>query len=134
MNKAELALRIENLQKFYWCDSTIVLAWIAGEPVKWKTFVANRVTKIQNYTTASQWRHVRTKLNPADTLSRGAMPRQLLAYENWWLGPQYLKLNPEFWPESEHVNIEETTERRKTEKFALKNTRTNQYSKNTLLL
>lgn len=39
--------QIEISQTVYWTDSTIVLAWLTDEAANWKTFVANRVTKIQ---------------------------------------------------------------------------------------
>lgn len=71
----ELALGISDIQIFYWCDSTIVLSWIAAETVTWKTFVANRVSKIQNYSNRDQWRNVKTDSNPADIVSRGVTPQ-----------------------------------------------------------
>ena len=35
-------------QYYAWTDSTIVLDWLNGNSYKWKTFVANRVSKIQS--------------------------------------------------------------------------------------
>jgi hypothetical protein len=51
-----------------WSDSTVVLGWICNDPNRWKTFVANRVTEIQTYTTPSQWKHCPGEGNPADHL------------------------------------------------------------------
>lgn len=42
------ALSIENIRIVAWCDSKIVLAWLATHPSKWSTFVANRVSDIQH--------------------------------------------------------------------------------------
>ena len=33
-----------------WSDSTVALEWICSDPNRYKTFVANRVTEIQTYT------------------------------------------------------------------------------------
>ena len=54
-----------------WSDSTVALGWICNNPKRWKTFVANRVTEIQTYTTPSQWKHCPGEVNPADYLSWG---------------------------------------------------------------
>ncbi|XP_055928651.1 uncharacterized protein LOC129959783 [Argiope bruennichi] len=53
-------------------DSTVVLAWIKTPPTSLKTFVANRVTRIQEYTKNFQWHYVNTAENPADLISQGA--------------------------------------------------------------
>ncbi|GBO35367.1 hypothetical protein AVEN_114534-1 [Araneus ventricosus] len=58
-------------------DSTVVLAWIATPPHALKVFVANRVTKIQNYTEDFKWHYVNTAENPADLISRGAFPSKI---------------------------------------------------------
>lgn len=71
----------------YWCDCTIVLAWIATEPHLLKTFVSNRVDEIQSLSNPLEWRHVCTKENPADLLSRGLMPKLLITCSLWWEGP-----------------------------------------------
>ncbi|XP_072377211.1 uncharacterized protein [Diabrotica undecimpunctata] len=57
-----------------WTDSEVILAWINSHPSRWSTFVANRVTQIQELTSNHTWRHLRSKDNPADILSRGATP------------------------------------------------------------
>jgi len=49
-----------------WSDSTVVLAWIQTPTAKFKTFVTNRVAKIQHMTFPEIWRHVPTAHNPAD--------------------------------------------------------------------
>ena len=41
------ALRIEKSQIRCWTDSSVALDWIKANPSRWKTFVANRVDKIQ---------------------------------------------------------------------------------------
>ncbi|XP_071577729.1 uncharacterized protein [Temnothorax nylanderi] len=93
------SLTISLPDRYYWCDSSIVLAWIHGEPHVRKAFVANRLTKIHQLTSQEQWRHVRSEDNPADVISRGIRPSQLKDLRLWWHGPQWL-LHPE-----EHINM-----------------------------
>lgn len=78
-------------KQYFWCDSTIAIHWIKGSPTKWKTFVANRVANIQEHTNINQWFHVESKNNPADIISRGAIPSVLANSSLWWHGPLFLK-------------------------------------------
>lgn len=72
-------------------DSTIVLAWLNRHSSCWKTFVANRVSKIQSCSLPIQWRHVKSAENPADCASRGITPSELLSHHLWWAGPSWLR-------------------------------------------
>ncbi|GFX04812.1 integrase catalytic domain-containing protein [Trichonephila clavipes] len=64
-----------------WTDSTIALAWIKTEPHKLKTFVSNRVAEIQALSKDYHWKHVSSKNNPADLISRGCNVDELLKNE-----------------------------------------------------
>ncbi|GFT62879.1 integrase catalytic domain-containing protein [Trichonephila clavipes] len=70
-----------------WTDSTIALAWIKTEPHKLKTFVSNRVAEIQALSKDYHWKHVSSKNNPADLISRGCNVDKLLKNEMWFSGP-----------------------------------------------
>ncbi|GFT87990.1 integrase catalytic domain-containing protein [Trichonephila clavipes] len=72
-------------------DSTIALAWLNIPANHLKTFVANRVTKVQELTEGFQWNHVPSVLNPADLVSRGLRPCDLPNLRLWWHGPQFLE-------------------------------------------
>ena len=74
-----------------WTDSTIVLSWLNSNPSRWKTFVANRVCKIQEILSPSQWNHVSGLENPADCASRGLNPSELVEHPLWWSGPKWLR-------------------------------------------
>ncbi|XP_063924137.1 uncharacterized protein LOC135138171 isoform X1 [Zophobas morio] len=91
-------LRLSINSVFYWTDSTIVLAWLATSPSTLNTFVANRVSEIQNLSTVDTWQHVNTKDNPADIISRGAYPSELLKCDLWFHGPYWLRESSENWP------------------------------------
>ncbi|XP_062542024.1 uncharacterized protein LOC134210015 [Armigeres subalbatus] len=83
---------------FFWSDSTTVIQWLRSSPGRWKTFVANRVSQIQATTTIERWNHVAGSDNPADDISRGLDPADLLNKTRWWNGPSWLKLSPDQWP------------------------------------
>ncbi|GFS93781.1 integrase catalytic domain-containing protein [Trichonephila clavipes] len=72
-------------------DSTIALAWLNTPANCLKTFVANRVAKVQELTEGFQWNHVPSVLNPADFVSRGLRPCDLPNLRLWWHGPQFLE-------------------------------------------
>ncbi|GFX75852.1 integrase catalytic domain-containing protein [Trichonephila clavipes] len=72
-------------------DSTIALAWLNTPANCLKTFVANRVAKVQELTEGFQWNHVPSVLNPADLVSRGLRPCDLPNLRLWWHGPQFLE-------------------------------------------
>ncbi|XP_058448645.1 uncharacterized protein LOC131428617 [Malaya genurostris] len=100
----------------YWTDSTIVLHWIRSPPSKWKVFVSNRIAEIQRLTRDYKWRHVSTTDNPADRISRGVEPQQLLQDSLWWNGPSFLLLSSEDWPESIIVTSPSLTEQQMLER------------------
>ncbi|GFV13749.1 integrase catalytic domain-containing protein [Trichonephila clavipes] len=72
-------------------DSTIALAWLNTPANRLKTFVANRVAKVQELTEGFQWNHVPSVLNPADLVSRGLRPCDLPNLRLWWQCPQFLE-------------------------------------------
>jgi len=78
---------ISNSDIFCWTDSTIVLARLNNPACHWTTFVANRVTKITQVTSAEHWAHVRSEHNSADLASRGVSLRELVHSQLWWEGP-----------------------------------------------
>ena len=73
-----------------WTDSTVVLGWLQRPPRTWKTFVSNRVSKIQDLVPTSSWRHVPTELNLTDHASRGLSPAELLRCYLWLKGLPWL--------------------------------------------
>lgn len=98
--KIEGSLKI-SATSYFWTDSTTVLYWLRASPNRWKTFVANRVSQIQTTTDIGQWKHVAGTDNPADDISRGLDPTDILNCQRWWIGPPWLSLDPEQWPVSE---------------------------------
>ncbi|XP_033314650.1 uncharacterized protein LOC117213411 [Bombus bifarius] len=97
----------------YWTDSTIVLHWINTSPHTLKTFVANRVTEMQQKTHASDWRHIPTADNPADLISRGQSPEGFLRPTIWQHGPEWLQQPERYWPTWNPVPLTEISEQKK---------------------
>ncbi|XP_052855155.1 uncharacterized protein LOC128263918 [Drosophila gunungcola] len=73
-----------------WSDSSIVLARIRQPPREFNVFVSNRIAKIQEMTKGMAWHYVPTDLNPADVVSRGCTPKELLEHSLWANGPPFL--------------------------------------------
>ncbi|XP_067205416.1 uncharacterized protein [Linepithema humile] len=104
--KMKTALTIEIHRKVFWCDSSVALSWIREQPYQWKEFVRNRVSEIQDATEKNHWRHVRSEHNPANIISRGSDPQQLINVSIWWYGPEWLKKDEELWPISSCPPVE----------------------------
>ncbi|XP_047741410.1 uncharacterized protein LOC125179487 [Hyalella azteca] len=76
---------------FFWTDSTTVLGYICNETKRFHRFVSNKISYIRSYSSPHQWKHVTSKLNPADLLSRGCTVEQLRENELWSSGPPCLR-------------------------------------------
>lgn len=98
-----------------WSDSEIVLAWLVKDAAALKTFVNNRVQRIQRLTSDCDWRHVPSGDNPADLLSRGMTPAELQSAQLWWNGPVWLKRPGEHWPQTRSRLPTQLTEQWATE-------------------
>nr|XP_053620905.1 uncharacterized protein LOC128681202 [Plodia interpunctella] len=79
-------------------DSTVALCWAHSSPHRWDTFVANRVAKIQSFVDTQNLFHIAGTDNPADCLSRGLTPAQILDHPLWFHGPQWLSGSNQEWP------------------------------------
>ena len=94
-NAAELINRIrtnidyEINNVFYYSDSQITLSWINRSPSTLKTFVANRVLEIQTVSRLNEWFFIKGTDNPADHLSRGLFPSELVQCKHWFQGPEF---------------------------------------------
>ncbi|XP_058811047.1 uncharacterized protein LOC131675938 [Topomyia yanbarensis] len=100
---AELYAKVKEAVRFtgdayFWTDSTTVLQWLRAVPTVWTTYVANRVAKIQSITENCTWRHVTGSQNPADLISRGILPEEIILNTFWWEGPAWLSIGSMSWP------------------------------------
>ncbi|XP_025266573.1 uncharacterized protein LOC112638676 [Camponotus floridanus] len=99
---------------YLWSDSKVVLHWIKGHASRWKTYVANRVSLIQERLPEAQWRHVPGQENPADCAYRGIAPRDLLNHPLWWEGPCWLLGDSSLWPASDEASMVSVPETKTT--------------------
>ncbi|GFX03050.1 uncharacterized protein TNCV_4288331 [Trichonephila clavipes] len=81
------ALKMNLSQVILFSDSTIALSWINTPPHLLKTFVANRVAKIQELTVKFSWHHISSQNNPADLVSRCLSVSDLTNSPLWWKCP-----------------------------------------------
>ncbi|GFY06941.1 pro-Pol polyprotein [Trichonephila clavipes] len=87
------ALNYPISQTQFYTDSTILLAWVGSHASRWKTFVANRMAKIQTLSSATQWHHISGSANPADLATRGVSSLQLYSLQYGCVVPSfYMKL------------------------------------------
>jgi len=114
MTSISQSLRVEIKSKLAYTDSTIVMDWIGGHPSQWTTFVANRVTQIQELLPIDSWRHVSGVDNPADCASRGIDPSELPLHPLWWQGPSWLKYEVIPEPVVYHNSTMQQEERKQT--------------------
>ncbi|XP_064475845.1 uncharacterized protein LOC135389743 [Ornithodoros turicata] len=90
-------LEVSPCRLHFWTDSKIALCWIRGDAQRWKQFVHNSVLEIQTLTAEGDWRHCRTKENPADMLIRGIPTRKLINADLWWRGPRWILSSEHRW-------------------------------------
>lgn len=105
IEKIRAALDFSDIRIYLWSDSTITLNWIASPSRKWATFIANRVGEVQRLTESKCWRHVPSAQNPADMLSRGLNPRDLITASIWWHEPNFLQQDQEHWPSNDFPQL-----------------------------
>ena len=103
----------------FWTDSCNVLWWIRGHSRQYKPFVANRIGEIQSATKPKQWRHVPTKENPADYVTRGLNITEMANCQHWWKGPTFLTQSEFAWPKTKvdmESNVPELRQKKASKK------------------
>ncbi|XP_055959109.1 uncharacterized protein LOC126831638 [Patella vulgata] len=90
-----------------WTDSSIVISWLSRPSYDWKTYVRNRVQKIQELTSGCEWHHIPGIENPADIHSRGSNLSALMENDLYWKGPYWLQLPISSWQSSTPTDPEE---------------------------
>ena len=84
---------------FAWTDSSVVYAWIMNDCKLYKIFVQNRLLEIRRNLEKTSWKLINSRSNPADIISRGCQPMQLINNELWFNGPKYLCFPENTWPQ-----------------------------------
>lgn len=92
------ALNLTETPVILWTDSAVALTRISAYPSRWKDFVRNRVTAIQETIPTASWHFIQGKQNPADCASRGIKADQLKHHSLWWNGPSWFSQPSMAWP------------------------------------
>ena len=79
-------------------DSKIVLNYICNDSRRFHVFVSNRVSEVRNLTSPEQWQHIAGSENPADVITRGQQPHELIM-GSWIGGPRFLNHYKSDWKE-----------------------------------
>ena len=87
----------------FWTDSQITLPCINNTDKRFNVFVANRLSAIQDSTTAKQWHWCPTNLNPAEDATRGMKPTEL--EKRWITGPAFLQNKRSITPRYQPMSI-----------------------------
>ena len=96
----------------------VALHWICSDARRWGLYVKNRITEIQELTSADSWRHCSGSDNPADLPSRGTSAG--LLNSNLWLhGPEWLQRDTATWPKTLSCEAEPTECRTEEKKQVL---------------
>jgi len=95
---------------FFWTDSMVCLHWINMPSKAFKAYVGHRVGEVQNFTEPRQWKHVPTKMNPADVGTRKISAGDLRDSKLWWHGPEFLLEPISSWPNKSVVQIPQDPE------------------------
>ncbi|XP_062533250.1 uncharacterized protein LOC134202211 [Armigeres subalbatus] len=96
----------------FWTDSRTALAWIMADPRSFRQFVSFRVGEILEHTTASEWRWVPSKSNPADEATKWGSGPYFDPNSKWFHGPDFLRLPEEEWPHPKEPVMVTTEEMR----------------------
>lgn len=97
--RAVLAVRLRKtiVKEIYWnfysvfhVDSAIVQSQIRKETCGFKTFVATRLSEIQNKSSSNEWWWIKTKHNPADMTTRPCSVFSLGTESMWQRGPEFM--------------------------------------------
>ncbi|XP_055308596.1 uncharacterized protein LOC129572616 [Sitodiplosis mosellana] len=79
---------------------------------RWLGISKEAIAEIQELTKGIQWKHVRTKDNPADLASRGLIATNIVNNAFWFNGPEWLVKEKDEWPVSAFIvdrQVEEAT-------------------------
>ena len=90
-----------------WSDSNCVINQIRDRSKNYKTYVANRLSKIHKGSDERDWHFVDGELNPADLCSRGIRAHEKEKWRTYHYGPEFLWEKQKDWPKMKLTEPEE---------------------------
>ena len=103
------ALKLPPNNLFLFTDSMDVFHWLSGHPSKWPPFIANKCSNIHYLVPQEFWYHVRSQNNPADCVSRGISPSELINHPLWWEGNKLIIDSNSIMSDSKALKIKEVS-------------------------
>ncbi|XP_062712388.1 uncharacterized protein LOC134289824 [Aedes albopictus] len=85
-------------KRFFWSDSTTVLAWIRSDHRRFHKFVSVRIGEILTLSEPQEWKWVQSKLNVSDDATKWKNGPNLDSNSCWFKGPEFLRLDEMAWP------------------------------------
>ncbi|XP_062541788.1 uncharacterized protein LOC134209768 [Armigeres subalbatus] len=86
-------------QRFLWSDSATVLAWLRADHRRYKQYIACRIGELLSTTDVAEWRWVPSKINPADAATKWSKNPCPSVNDEWFKGPEFLRLPENIWPQ-----------------------------------
>ena len=97
---------IETHKKVFWSDSTTVLYCLRTLEIRHRIFIANRLAKILNVSSAQDWFYIWSTRNLADDGTRDCNVHQMNVNSRWLLGPSFLCQNKITWPNQDLLSAQ----------------------------
>ncbi|XP_058817784.1 uncharacterized protein LOC131681093 [Topomyia yanbarensis] len=97
-------------KRFFWSDSSTVLAWIRSDGRKYRQYVACRIGEILTLTDSNEWYWVPSKLNVADEATKWRNGACLSSDSAWFCGPNFCEESEEKWPDQSRDGLFTTEE------------------------
>ena len=91
----------------FWSDSTTVLYWLRTPEMRHRIFVANRIVKILDVSSAFDWKYASSTANPADDGTREYSVEQMTSKPRWISGPSFLSQRRSEWPKQEILHAQQ---------------------------
>uniref|UniRef100_A0A1I7X800 Integrase catalytic domain-containing protein n=1 Tax=Heterorhabditis bacteriophora TaxID=37862 RepID=A0A1I7X800_HETBA len=91
-------------ETYIWSDSSCALHWL-NITKDLPRFISNRVKEILKISDFTSFRHLPSQDNPADIITRGMIPEELVDSKLWWNGPSWLLQSKDLWPDNTTFTI-----------------------------
>ena len=101
---------IDFTESIFWSDSTTVLYWLRTHEMRHIIFIANRLAKILDVSSAFDWRYIPLAANTSDDGTRGYSVYQMTSESRWISGPSFLSKHRSDWPKQEIMQSIPVTE------------------------
>ena len=93
MTKIIDALQLPKCQKFFWCNSKVVLQWLSNPELRLDKFTSRRIDRILLHLQPHEWNFCPTDDNPANIASR-SLRKSISSRINLWFQSAFFLNKP----------------------------------------